>query len=220
MIKQTLTTLAMLTAVALPAAAQAQQKTTTKPAEKDKDTETLKINTAPGGQNASTDVADLSTRNRRDFVADPTGLSAGATLGLGTQETYGFGVGAKIGYTLPSRVYLGALGNYHIGNQTEALGTTISNRTWYLGPEVGYDIGVSRVLVRPALGLGLAFRNQSVNGTGVSNTGHQLDTRLYFAPGASIIVPMGNFFVGGDARVMFTNEETNVAAYAVGGAHL
>lgn len=223
--KKTLSALTLLTALAVPLVAQAETDTKTKDTKGTKDTEkkgdSITINTSPGGQNApTTDVTDLSTRNKRDFVADPAGLSFGGTLGLGTQETYGFGVGAKIGYTLPSRVYFGAVGAYHIGNQTEALGNTISNKTWFIGPEAGYDVGVGPVILRPVIGLGLAFRNQSANGPGISNTGNQSDTRLYVSPGASAIYPIGNFFVGGDARLMFTTEDTNLGIYAVGGAHL
>lgn len=182
--------------------------------------QSVEINTAPGGQNAPTDIGAVSPKNRRDFVADPAGFSVGGSLGLGTQDSYGFGVGLKAGYTLPNRLYFGGVGNYHIGNQTEALGNTISNHVWYLGPEAGYDVGVGPVIVRPALGLGFAFRSQSANGPGLSNAGNQTDTRLYIAPGASVIAPIGNFFVGGDARIMFTTEETNLGLYAVGGAHL
>ena len=212
---------AIAIAVALPAAAHAQTKNTKAKEKKDENKETLTINTSPGSEKPpTTDITDLSTKNRRDFVADPTGVSFGATLGLGTQDTYGFGVGAKAGYTLPNRLYFGGVGAYHIGNQTEALGNTITNKTWFVGPEAGYDIGVSKVILRPALGIGLAFRNQTANGTGLANAGNQTDTRLYIAPGASIIAPIGNFFVGGDARVMFTTKETNLGVYAVGGAHL
>lgn len=219
--KKILSAITLLTAVAFPAAALAAEKGETKTKKKG-DEESLKITTSPGSENPpTTDVADLSTRSRRDFVADPTGVSLGGTLGLGTQETYGFGVGLKGGYTLPSRLYIGGVANYHIGTQTEALGNTISNRTWYLGPEVGYDVGVgSKVILRPVLGLGLAFRNQSANGPALANAGNQTDTRLYVAPGASVIYPIGNFFLGGDARLMFNTEETNLGLYATAGAHL
>lgn len=217
MTKKLLSAITLLTAVALPAAALAETGGKTP----QKKSESISVNTSPGSESPpTTDVTDLSTKSRRDFVDDPTGPSFGGTIGLGTQDSYGFGVGLKGGYTFPSRIYLGGVGNYHIGNQTEALGNTISNRVWYLGPEAGYDIGVSRLILRPVLGLGLAFRNQSANGPALANAGNQSDTRVYVAPGASLIYPIGNFFVGGDARLMFTTEETNLGLYASAGAHL
>lgn len=206
MTKKVLSAITLLTAVTLPAAAFAQKKE-----------ETVTIETPPS-RPATTDITGEPLKRPRDFVADPSGISVGANIGFGTQESYGFGIGGKAGYTLKNRIYLGGALNYHLGNQTETNVATISTHTWLVGPEAGYDFPVGGVILRPVIGAGLAVRTAS--GSGPNLDSHETDSRFYIAPGGSVIYPIGAFFVGGDARAIVTNQDTTLGLYANLGAHL
>ncbi len=163
-------------------------------------------------------VDHLSRKNPRDFVENPTGVSMGANLGVGLGEAWGFGFGARGGYTLPMRLYFGGMAGYHVGTSSETLGVKSSQRTWYTGPEVGYDLGVGRVLVRPVLGLALAFNRREVNTAVSANS--DTDTKVYAAPGASIIVPVGNFYLGADSRALIANSNPTITFMGAAGVHL
>lgn len=214
--KKILTAVTVLAALAVPTMALADKHTITTP----------NITTARGSEDPKmTDVGHLSRKNTRDFVADPTGWSAGANLGFGLGDAYGVGFGGRAGYTLPGRVYVGGIVGYHIGNTAEALGVETRQKTWYFGPEAGYDLGVGKVILRPVLGLGLAFRNQNITGASDAQVAanvnaSETDTRVYVAPGASVIYPIGNFFVGGDSRAMLMNGNNTITFMGTAGAHL
>jgi hypothetical protein len=243
--KNILPAITVLTAVALPSAALADKSENCEPAHKTEatpkksstssshaamttehakdvtiQTNSVTINsaapTAHGGGPMPSETAEA--KGQRDFVKNPEGLQLGAGVGFGTQESYGFGVGAKAGYTFNNRAYLGGIADYHVGNTTDVAGQTVKSRTWYVGPEVGYDFGIGGVILRPTVGFGLAVRNESAHGSILNSS--DTTSRAYVAPGASLIYPIKNFFVGGDARLMFTTEETNVGLYANVGMHL
>jgi hypothetical protein len=187
---------------------------------------TPEITTTRGSENPPmTDVGELSTRARRDFVKDPTGISGAANLGFGFGDSYGLGLGARLGYTLPARVYLGGLFGYYLGNTAETQGIDIKNKSWHVGGEVGYDVGIGRFLLRPVLGVGVAFRNQrfdappaAVAAAGVDAT--ETDTRVFVSPGVSLNYPIGNFFVGADSRAMLMSGNSTLTLLGAVGAHL
>jgi len=86
-------------------------------------------------------------------------ISAGGTDSF---NIYGFGIGARGGYTLPFNLYVGGLAQYNFGssyNFPSPLGgsVSLSGRIFMIGPEVGYDFAVQQFTVRPYMGLGLGF---------------------------------------------------------------
>lgn len=178
----------------------------------------ITTNTSAGEKMPATDLGDVSTKANRDFVANPTGVSVGGNLGFGTGDGYGLGLGARGGYTFTNRLYVGGLGAYHFGGTTSAADVSIRKSSWYLGPEVGYDLGAGALIVRPVLGLGLGF---STNDTTV-NASNNNDTtpKLFISPGAEVMYPVGNFFVGGDARYMYMRGNDGLVLMANGGLHL
>jgi hypothetical protein len=229
MSKKLLSAVTVLAAMAVPTMALAEKATATvetKNGDHKATVTTPEITTARGSEDpVTTDVGDLSRKNKRDFVKDPTGWSAGANMGFGLGDAYGLGFGGRAGYTLPGRVYVGGIVGYHIGNTAESQGVEIKNRTWYFGPEAGYDLGVGKVLVRPVLGLGLGFRHQAVSGAdgaavAANTSATETDARVYVAPGASVIYPIGNFFVGGDSRTMIMKGNNTMTFMGTLGAHL
>lgn len=197
---------------------------TTKKGKEEKHDISITTNTERGHVEPATDIGSLSTKNRRDYIANPTGFSAGGMIGGGTAGGYGFGLGAKAGYTLTNRIYLGGMFDYHFGTSESFANNTIRNQTWYFGPEAGYDIGVGPVLLRPVVGLGLMFHNGSLSGTEVASIpGAEQSTtatRVYVAPGVGAVYPIGNFFVGGDARYMITTDNNSLTLFGTGGFHL
>src|SRR6185369_7487167 len=106
------------------------------------------------------DVVENRAEERREVEGDRWTIApmiGGATNGLG------FGMGARLGYTFATPVYLGANYMYHTGSDDNA-------RTYahYPSGEIGYDAGVGPVLIRPYGGAGVLFRG----GNGAStNTG-------------------------------------------------
>ncbi len=228
MSKKILTAFSVAACLAVPtfALAQTAKTTETKEGSKKVTVTSPEITTARGSEDpVTTDIDDLSRKSKRDFVKDPTGFSGAANMGFGLGDAYGLGFGARLGYTLPGRVYIGGLAGYHIGNTAESQGVSIKNSTTYLGPEAGYDLGVGKVILRPVIGLGLAFRAQSISGASNAAAAQNVnatenDARVYVAPGASVIYPIGNFFVGADSRAMIMSGNNTVTFMGAAGAHL
>lgn len=211
MSKKLLSTAIVLAAVTVPSLALAEKYKAT--------VETPNLTAARGSEDpTTTDVRHLSRKNTRDFVKDPTGVSGAATIGMGSND-YGIGFGLRAGYTMPYRLYLGGIANYHVGNDTNVADVRQSTRVGYFGPEAGYDLGVGKVLLRPVLGFGLAFRTEQREGGNVASTDQTL-VRPYIAPGASVMVPIGNFFVGADSRYMINRDNGAITLLGALGAHL
>lgn len=91
-------------------------------------------------------------RYAANFEIARPGWSIAALLGFGFDSIYGFGLGARAGYTLPQHIYIGGEFGYFFGGST----TIGSYSTFNLGPEIGYDIGLASapILIRPYVGLG------------------------------------------------------------------
>ena len=130
----------------------------------------------------------------------------------------GVGLGARGGYTLPMNVYLGGTFVYHLGKSE---GDATAN-IYYLGVEGGYDIAAGPVIVRPYLGLGPAIVHVSLPtvciGAGFGCVGGSAsDTRFGFWPGVTVLYPIDNFFVGGDARFLVVSDSSAFSLFATGG---
>jgi hypothetical protein len=113
-----------------------------------------------------------SARAQADAAPDREGASAGVLLGYGFDSAYKFGLGARGGYTLAQKIYIGGTFVYHFGQSESVGGFTASESLFYVGPEAGYDFaipGAPQVLVRPYLGLG--FESVHVSESGVTTVG-------------------------------------------------
>ncbi len=147
--------------------------------------------------------------------------TVGALLGFGTSDYDLFGLGVRGGYTLPMNVYVGGLLQYNFGSD--------HFHSFEFGAEGGYDIDVGPVVIRPYLGLGYYNIGYSVDIPTVSvagitaGGGNISGSQGYFAlwPGAVVMYPIQNFFVGGDVRfniVPSANEDAvSFGVYATGG---
>jgi hypothetical protein len=142
--------------------------------------------------------------------------SVGALIGYGFKDGVGVGLGLRGGYTLPMNLYLGGTFVYHLGKSIG--GATIN--VFYLGVEGGYDIAAGPVVIRPFLGLGPAFAHASIPSIsigGVSAGGSETSTKFGFWPGAEVLYPIQNFFIGADLRVLIVSDFTAFSMFATGG---
>lgn len=158
-------------------------------------------------------------------AAHAEGASAAALIGYGiataapegVDHPAGFGLGVRGGYTLPMNVYLGGTFVYHLG---QSVGDATFNM-YYFGVEGGYELEAGPVIVRPYLGLGdvighFAVPQQCIPGLGCVGGGS--DSRGFFSlwPGATVLYPIDNFFVGGDARfVIVTGDGSDLNALSI-----
>jgi hypothetical protein len=124
-------------------------------------------------------------------------------MGFGSNH-FGFGLGARAGYTLPQNVYVGGTFMYHLGSSYGyggLGGVDVSTHVLYPAGEVGYDFHVGPVTIRPYAGVGIAFLTASstIAGQSASST----DSSLLIYPGATAHwnIPRSDFFVGGDTRI-------------------
>jgi hypothetical protein len=138
--------------------------------------------------------------------------SVAGLLGYGFEDGVNFGLGVRGGYTLPMNVYLGGTFVYHLGKSEDVpFAGEVSVNLYYFGVEGGYDISVDPVVIRPYLGLGAA--------TAVASIGDQSESETRFAawPGATVLYPIGNAFVGGDARFLIVDDFNAFSLFATGG---
>ena len=153
-------------------------------------------------------------------TASATGGSAALLLGNGFKDGYSVGIGARGGFTLPMSIYLGGTFVYHLGRSE---GDDKLNAL-YFGAEGGYELNAGPLTVRPYLGIGYA--NASVTrpgycrGTVCPAPTSANEGKGAFWPGATAIFPIGNLFVGADARyvVVLDAEDSNAfSLFATGG---
>lgn len=137
-----------------------------------------------------------------DEVAHPisVALLVGYGISLEDANPWGAGFGLRGGYNVGD-FFVGGRFVYYVGEtitQTRAsfgIGgpstEEISTNVWELGAEVGYDIAIGDLTLRPGLGLGFA---------GVS-AGDSSEVHAQIAPGLSILFAVSEtMFIGLDAR--------------------
>jgi hypothetical protein len=152
---------------------------------------------------------DAPHEERRASVAALIGY--GFDLTSDDQNPFGFGFGVAGGYSFDSGIYLGGQFLYFGGETQTVLGTDLSVNIVTLGMEAGYNLHFDPVIVRPTLGMGVAFTNESPGDGDFSS--------VYFAPGVTVIYPIKQFFVGGDARLWLVTGDTRtgLSLLATGG---
>lgn len=199
--------LAAVTALAVPAFSAAQ------------DEELAQEETAVEVDTAGTDMGDAG--------GDTGGLSVGGLLGYtvdfedGDLNPYGITLGGRVGYTLANNLYLGGTAVYYVGDSEDGPGFETSWSMLQFGVEVGYDIPVSSLIIRPYAGLGLnmAFFSAKIGTVEDSDS----ETDLYLNLGGQVLYPINNFFVGGDLKLcnVFAEETlTGLMFGVVGGVNL
>jgi hypothetical protein len=142
-------------------------------------------------------------------TASAMGPSAAVLVGDGFKDGYNLGFGARAGFTLPMSIYVGGTLVYHLGKSDSTPFGDASFRILYLGGEGGYDISAGPLTVRPYLGLG--FANATASLAGVSNS----QGKAAIWPGAVALFPIGNLFVGADARYVLIIDADDSNAFSL-----
>jgi len=134
--------------------------------------------------------------------------SYGFWLGDGELNGYMLGLGLSGGYTLKENFYFGGRFDYFLGEseENELLGTDVRGNLWKIQAEVGYDIGISDVLVvRPKFGVGpMQVRLKSCQDTPTGEAcGTVTDNGVGFAMGAELPINAGPVVISPDLRFNF-----------------
>jgi hypothetical protein len=152
-------------------------------------------------------------------------ISMAVALGWGTDfesvdyNLYSVGFGVRGGYTLDFGLYLGGQALYFIGDSVSVAGVEASGNELLLGVDVGYDIDVAPLIIRPSLGLGAAL-TFSKSDIGKPEAASETNANFYVAPGATAMYPISNFFIGGDLRfidIFASDSVEGVTIMVVGG---
>jgi hypothetical protein len=123
---------------------------------------------------SSISLAASSAWAQSNTAPDREGVSAGVLVGYGFDSAYHFGLGARAGYTLSQKIYIGGTFVYHFGQSETVVGGSVSEHLLYLGPEGGYDLvipSVPQLLIRPYLGLGYESVSVSLTAVGIGSGG-------------------------------------------------
>ena len=151
------------------------------------------------------------------------GMSAAVLGGWGFQPYFHATVGARLGGNV-DEVYIGGTFLYAFGQTANEIDSDITGVSEYdqgsfilFGPELGYDVALEGLLLRPMIGLGPAIHPiEHCAGDCSSDT----KVRLYIAPGAAALLPMDPFFAGLDFRynilLGLANESGPMLAATVG----
>jgi hypothetical protein len=148
----------------------------------------------------------------------PVDIEVAARGGYGTSpfandpvNALGGGVGLRAGISV-FNVYLGATGIYYFGGRV-TLPVAFSDTSVLLGGELGYNIKVSILTLRPQVGLGNYAVRVDVGGAST------LNNNWYLEPGVAGLVKIGSLWlVGADANVLvLPGMPANQAAFTVHG---
>ena len=127
---------------------------------------------------------------------------------------YGIGIGVRGGVTLPSALYLGASFDYFFGESDDAV--DIDFNLYQVMGNVGYDIGLGPLTLRPSLGLGVANTSVEADVIGVSLS--ETESDFVLSPGAEGIIGLGLLSVSAELRYnkIFADGDADALIMGVG----
>ena len=136
----------------------------------------------------------------------------GAALGDPALNAYGPGIGLRAGVTLPASLYLGGSFDYFFGESEDSILGDSSVNVSQLMANVGYDLGLPLLTLRPNLGLGLA--STSVEVLGASDS----ESDFVLSPGLEAFVGLGLLNINGELRYnkIFADGDTDAIVVGVG----
>jgi len=112
---------------------------------------------------------------------------------------YGVGLGVRGGVTLFS-IYAGASLDYFFAETTHLEGMKISGGRLQVMANLGYELGLPLITLRPFLGVGYA-QTRIESSIGTDHSKHE----LALAPGAELMVSLGLVNLSGELRYNFTS---------------
>jgi hypothetical protein len=144
-------------------------------------------------------------------------------------QPYGFGLGASAGVTLPAvPIYVGARLLWFVGATghtpspmmtTTATGMTavslkLSESYLTYGIDLGYDLELGPLVLRPGLGIGSARLNANIVDMGGVKTKLD-DSTLYISPAIALLFKPGLLYVGAEARYLGMTEKKHFSGIAL-----
>jgi opacity protein-like surface antigen len=155
---------------------------------------------------------DAPAAQRKDPV-EGRPLSLAPLLGYATQGLNA-GVGLRAGYTLKSKVYVGASFVYQHGMSLDVGSASLHAFAFYPSAEIGYEVQAGAWTIRPYAGAGVFF-------TKVSSSlpiPDQSNETVALYPGLSVLfnIPGTAGFIGGDARLLIA-EGRSLGGFVTGG---
>ncbi|HMJ11296.1 MAG TPA: outer membrane beta-barrel protein [Polyangiaceae bacterium] len=158
----------------------------------------------------------------RPFTMERATLGAGLRFG---SDDINLGLGARGGYTLRQQIYIGGQFDYWFGEEDDygipAANGSIDTSAWDLLAVGGYDFGLSPVVVvRPFGGLGVMSYNIEICGELLGNETCDDDSETEVAGtfGAELLLDLGGWNLGGEFRVIFSDETHAIIGANVGAA--
>ncbi len=134
-------------------------------------------------------------------------------------DPYGLGMGLRGGYSFDFKLYTGVYFNYYLGSSQTGTSALLNvpamkHAASYMqyGVEAGYDAWIGSIILRPSLQIGVAMALTDNSANGATTT----VTRLMFGPGFTLIDPIGEFFIGADARALLVPSSNGVSAVFLG----
>jgi hypothetical protein len=177
---------------------------------------------------ASAATANEAAATTSDATASAPAASAETThkpvsmallAGHGFKDAFQTGFGARVGYTLESKIHVGASFLYHVGTQQGP----VQSNAWYGGGEVGYELGAGPMIIRPYVGFGTVSVSAKVTlpaiGDFPGTTATASENRFAFWPGAAFLFPFedGSAFIGADAKFVVVENASALNTYGTFG---
>lgn len=161
-------------------------------------------------------VSSPALAQRAEDFRERTSIGVLGGYGLDLENSqlnmFGGGIGLRGGYTFKPGFYLGGQLLYFFGESDVLLDSEVSLNLVTLGVEAGYDAIVEPFILRPSLGLGLGFVNNTSMELGGRDLGDDSSTELYLAPGTSLLYPIDAFFAGVDGRFIILLADSTFTA--------
>lgn len=148
----------------------------------------------------------LASPNPARATADTGTFHFGPTLGYSfpIEEArfngLGVGLGLRAGATLPWNIYLGLLGEFHIGDSIPLETATVRVQSHLLMQTIGYDMRIpGSMIIRPTLGYGLEVRGVLGCGPGLCTS--TVDTeRVWTAALQLVTFPKHGLYLAPEIR--------------------
>jgi hypothetical protein len=126
-------------------------------------------------------------------VSNPLGFGLGGRAGV---DVFGFYGGVNLMY------YLGSSQDVNEGGATESA----SIHTLMYGIDVGYNLDIAILTIRPQIGIGNATFHYNVDGNVPllgATSGGTSESNLYIEPGVTGLIGLGLLYVGADVNLLF-----------------
>ena len=135
---------------------------------------------------------------------------AGGSSVASDWDPYHLGLGVRAGVTISS-IYAGASFDYFVAETTHVSGIEVSGGRTQLMANLGYDIGLPLLTLRPFLGIGYA-------GTQIdSNAGSNASKKeVVVAPGAEVLVSLGLLNISGELRYNWASADALIVGIGAG----